>query len=157
QAHHAWWTGNATQDRTTGRFDLVLLRCCGLESDGTTESALAMSYIRFAFNFNPPANPKPRNNAIGPDNPPEFDPTAVPMNLTGVPAADWVNTALKNIPLRWTGPDGTHNPTTGAIVTRGGGAGALRAKYMMFAQSHPRAISHFELGIFKYNPPATNT
>ncbi len=153
QAHHAWWTGTATQDRRTGRFDLALLRCCGVEADGTTESALAMSYIRLAFNFNPPANPKPRNPAIGPDNPPEFNPLAVPMNLAPPAARAWVDTALVNIPRRWTGPDGSHNPTVAAIVSRAAGAGALRAKYMMFGQSLPRASAHFELGMFRNNPP----
>jgi hypothetical protein len=155
QGHHAWWTGNPTTSRRTGRFDLALLRCCGVETDGTTESALAMGYIRIAFNFNPPANPKPRTN-VGPDNPPEFSPAAVPMALAAGPAAAWVDLALRNIPTRWTGPDGTHNPTTASIISRPpGGAGALSAKYLFFGQSVARATAHFEIGGFKNNPPPT--
>jgi hypothetical protein len=155
QAHHAWWTNNPTLTRNTGRFDLVLLRCCDVETDGTTESAMAMSYIRLAFNFNPPANPKPRNPAIGPDNPPEFNPGAVPLNPAAAVATKWVDDALRTIPLRWTGPEGTHNPTAAAIVSRAGAGGpALRAKYMFFGQSLPRGDAHFELGVFR-NPPPT--
>jgi len=155
QAHFAQFSGSPVQTDNVGRFDLVLLRCCGVESDGTTESALAMSYIRFAFNFRPKPNPKPGNPAIGPDNPPEFDAAAVPLALTGAPAAAWITTALQSIPKRWTGPDGTHNPTVAAIVSRApAGANALRAKCMMFGQSLPRSQAHFELGIFRNNPPA---
>jgi hypothetical protein len=149
QAHHHTTSSSATQSSNIGRFDLVLLRCCGVEADGKTESAQVMSYIRFAFNFNPPSNPT-KNPTIGPDNPPAFDPTAVVMNLPASDAADWVETALKNIPNRWTGPETGHNPTEAAIVTRSpGDAGGLKARYVMFAQSMDRKIAHFELGMFK--------
>ena len=53
-----------------GRYDMIRLRCCEIDSDGSTELSACIIYLRLFFNFNS-------------DIKADFNPKAEPLNLTG--------------------------------------------------------------------------
>jgi hypothetical protein len=148
--------------RQIGRFDLAMFRCCGVHTDGTTELGIAISYFRFHLNFNSPANAPPNPNpATGPDNPPFFDQTPpLPLTLNNFTAAEqqqWTDIAMRNIPRRWSGPDGGNNvgPITIRPTSANIGKLPLEVRAIWFAQAFPqpsRNQCHFDLGIFQQRP-----
>lgn len=133
QEHDTWWTRQTTDARDTGRCDLALLRCCGVEADGVTESARLLTYFRFFVNFNPTFTP-------------DFNTSFAPLGLAGAAAATWIDTAIRNIPRRWTGPDGAYNA---GPVTIGQAGGTLLTRSVWFCQHVRRPIAHYELGVFR--------
>jgi len=140
QLHDKFWTDSDTDDRGIGRFDLMLLRCCDVASDGVAEIAQVLNYFRFFFAFNPSFTP-------------EGAPNAVPLGLTGTAAADWASIGIRNLLIRWNGPEGTHNPGPAEIRTPSSSSTKLHARSLWFAQDIPRAMAHYEMGIFKHFEP----
>lgn len=123
-----------------GRFDMIRLRCCDLDKDDATEVGACMVYLRLFFNFN--SNIKA-----------SFNPNAVPLNLTGNTALDWIETAILNLLHRWNGPDIvgkiTFNPGSAIILPSNPADKKFKAKVIWFSQSLPKEKSHFEIGVFK--------
>jgi hypothetical protein len=140
QQHDKWWTSSETDTRGIGRFDLVWLRCCDIDADGQTEVGVSLSYFRFFFNFDPGFKASNNKTAVG-HHPPNRD--------------QWVNEALKKIPGRWTGPDGVFNPGPAFIIPQDTSAHKIKSRVVWFAQNLPRAISHYEIGVFEATPPET--
>ncbi|HSD62285.1 MAG TPA: peptidoglycan-binding domain-containing protein, partial [Ignavibacteriaceae bacterium] len=123
-----------------GRFDMVRLRCCEIDSDDVTEISACMVFLRLFFNFN--SNIKA-----------SFNPKAVPLNLTGNTALDWIETAILNLLHRWNGPDIvgkiTFNPGSAFVLPLNAADKKFKCKVIWFAQSLPKEKSHFEIGVFK--------
>ena len=123
-----------------GRFDMVRLRCCDIDTDGVTELSSCMVYLRLFFNFN--SNIKA-----------DFNPKAIPLNLTGNTANDWIETAILNLLRRWNGPDivgkTTFNPGNAFVLPLNPADKKFKSKVIWFAQSLPKNKSHFEIGVFK--------
>ncbi len=140
QQHDKWWSSSETDTRGTGRFDLIWLRCCDIDSDGQTEIGVGLCYFRFFFNFDPTFKASFNETAV-PHHPPDRD--------------QWVNEALKKIPGRWTGPDGAFNPGPAFVVAQDTAAHKLKSRVVWFAQNLPRNISHYEIGVFEATPPET--
>ena len=123
-----------------GRFDMIRLRCCDIDTDDITEVSACMVFLRLFFNFN-------SNIKVS------FNPKAVPLNLTGGKALDWIETAILNLLHRWNGPDivdkTTFNPGAALILPLNAADKKFKAKVIWFSQSLPKEKSHFEIGVFK--------
>ena len=123
-----------------GRFDMIRLRCCDIDTDGATELSACMVYLRLFFNFNSKVKA-------------DFNPNAKPLNLTGNAANDWIETAILNLLHRWNGPDivgkTTFNPGNAFILPLNSTDKKLKSKVIWFSQSLPKNKSHFEVGVFK--------
>ena len=132
QRHDSWWTSSKTDDRGIGRFDLVLLRCCDIASDNVTEVGQCLNYFRFFFNFNA-----------------TFASGATPLGLSGNAARTWVGTAIDTLLARWNGPDGSRNPGPAELRTAASASFKLHVRSLWFAQDLPKAISHYEMGIYQ--------
>ncbi len=132
QRHGKWWTGSTSDDRGIGRFDLVLLRCCDIASDNVTEIGQCLNYFRFFFNFNA-----------------TFESGATPLGLSGNAARAWVGTAISNLLTRWNGPDGSRNPGPAELRAAAAASLKLHVRSLWFAQDLPKAISHYEMGIYQ--------
>ncbi|MGA9292895.1 MAG: OmpA family protein [Ignavibacteriaceae bacterium] len=133
------------QDHVTisqiGRYDMIRLRCCDIDTDGATELSACIVYLRQFFNFN--------SNI-----PTSLNPNAKPLNLTGNAAKDWVETAILNLLRRWNGPDITTSPATtfnpGAafILPLNPAEKKFKSKIIWFSQDLPKEKSHFEIAIY---------
>ncbi len=141
QRHDTWWTSSRTDDRGTGRFDLVLLRCCDIDSDNATEIGVCLSYFRLFFNFSASFTPS-------------FNSTAVPHTLPANAAKDWVEIAIRNLVQRWNGPNGAYNSGPANVLPAASSGLKLKVLTMWFAQNLPLNIAHYELGVFRDPTPA---
>ncbi|HSP88346.1 MAG TPA: hypothetical protein VLN45_09450, partial [Ignavibacteriaceae bacterium] len=125
-----------------GRYDMIRLRCCDIDSDGTTELSSCLIYLRQFFNFNS-------------DIKASFNPKAEPLNLTGSTAKDWVEKAILNLLRRWNGPDKagtpekTFNPGAAFVLPVNSSEKKIKSKVIWFSQDLPKEKSHFEIAIFK--------
>jgi len=125
---------------TIGRYDMAILRCCDLEGD--VEVAICLQYFRFHFDFNPSFKA-------------DFNPNAAVSGLTGAAARTYIEGALQNMPKRWNGPDGKNTPGPAVIVPQKAGDPKLKIQVLWVAQHLPKAISHYEIGVFKETTPNT--
>lgn len=128
-----------------GRFDLIRLRCCDVDSDRETEMGACFVYFRFFFNFN--------KSTDVPDDSTQF-------NIPEPDRKDWVQKATINLLRRWNGPDETSdgsavslNPGNVEIISSDTSKLKFKAKIIWYAQPFLQEKSHFDLGIFKHNDP----
>jgi len=126
-----------------GRYDMIRLRCCDIDTDGVTEIGMCIIFLRLFFNFNSSIKAS-------------FNPKAVPLNLTGNAAKDWVETAILNLLHRWNGPDITtgvssitFNPGNAFVLPISPADKKFKSKVIWFSQDLPKSKSHYELGIFR--------
>ena len=124
-----------------GRYDMIRLRCCDIDTDGVTESSTAIIYLRQFFNFNS-------------DIKTSLNPNAEPLKLTGNIAKDWIDTAILNLLRRWNGPDittspaKTFNPGAAFILPVNPADKKFKSKIIWFSQDLPKEKSHFEIAIY---------
>jgi len=121
--------------RSAGRVDVAVLRCCDLQ-DGI-EVAVCLNYFRLFFNGNPAF-------------PPGLEPAAVPSGLSGSDAEDWGILGITNMLKRWNGNDIPFS--TARPQAKPTGSEKVRFDLLWLAQNLPRAIAHFEIGLFKMPP-----
>lgn len=126
--------GNANTS-IIGRYDLVLLRCCDVDTANSKEVAVLLSYVRYFFNFNASFTPS-------------FNPHGVPLACTEANGLQWVERALRNLWSRWNGPSG-YSDYPFEIFQGSTGGGPLKVRALWIAQSLPENISHFEIGVFR--------
>jgi outer membrane protein OmpA-like peptidoglycan-associated protein len=128
-----------------GRFDVIRLRCCDVDSDQKTELGACIVYLRLSFNFNKPSD-KPDNSE--------------PFNIPENDQKEWIETAIMNLLRRWNGPDQkggispqTFNPGAARILSSDTSKLKFKSKIIWYAQQFPTDKSHFELGIYKHTSP----
>lgn len=106
-----------------GRFDLALLRCCGVEGD--RERAVNLHYFRFFFDYTTP-----------------------PASLgTAAARASYTKAAVDNIVKRWNGPDGVFNPDPAMLRPHDPATHKLEVKPLWFVQELPLAEAHFRISV----------
>jgi len=120
-----------------GRFDLALLRCCGVDADGD-EVAVAFRYYRYRFDFT--AKPNLLDDAT----------------LAGLGAAarqtqrdTWADTFLTTCADRWNGDDAV-NSARSTIVPKGG-AKPIKTLVISFLQRLDRNEAHFQIDLVAEN------
>lgn len=115
-----------------GRYDQILLRCCGVDKSTNTEIGFVLAYFKFFFNFNSSVS------GISSGTP--------AASMAGQPVgARFINNAIVNILTRWNGQD-TH--AGGATLQQIDNATDVQFRVRWFAQALAKNQSHFELGIF---------
>lgn len=120
------WQTPLASGGVIGRWDLVLLRCCGRKPDGTnpaTEQAVLLQHFRTSFVFAP-----------GPNPPASTKTTDDLKRAFMTPAIDALHT-------RWNGPDSTWNPGRARIspIDPTKDPGKLEVDVLRFHQCVPDA------------------
>jgi hypothetical protein len=116
-----------------GRFDLALLRCCGVDADGD-EVAVAFRYYRYVFDFTAKTN--------------TLDDTALAALGAAARKArrdDWADTFLTTCADRWNGDDGVN--TSRSLIVPKSGSPDLKALVISFLQRLERNESHFQIDL----------
>ena len=121
--------------RQMGRTDLVLLRCCGVEADGTTEQIRVITYHRLHFDHDP------RRSLAKTDG-------ALPSGRKGVDADKWNDLGISNLHRRWNGPDGSYNPAAPELRSVDPKAEFVGG-VTLFAQVVPGELAHSNIGVFE--------
>lgn len=137
------FVGQQHPRRLVGRFDLVLLRCCG--RDGDTELAVVLQYLRVCDRYGTP----PGELAS------DAERAAPPSTRSAADARRFLNRRTWSIGRRWTGPDDSRqaapptlwNPGPPTVECLDSGA-KVRARVVTFVQEAPDARAHFQVRVF---------
>lgn len=122
-----------------GRYDMVFLRCCDIDSD--KEKSVSLHYFRFHFSFNFTLTQSDQNNH------------RVASTLSGPQAQTFMNDTCNAIMHRWNGDDST-NGYRAKFTPKDSGSALPEGQAVWFIQALPDAdknLAHFELRVFNDN------
>jgi hypothetical protein len=114
-------------DTQVGRFDMAALRCC--DRDDKTEVAINFQYYRLFYKYDEAPDKYKSGDA---------DHMNHRANLAGG--------ACEGITTRWTGKEGSANPSRAEIVRDPAGSDPMKAEIIWFAQNLKETHSHFRIG-----------